>query len=86
MTKYVELAVWDSAVQAYARPMYMQSVGQAIRSFGDEVNRKAEDNLLNKHPDDYELHNLGTWDDESGYHVTNDETRCVARAKDLKQD
>ena len=43
----VVLAVFDSAVQGFGRPMFFQSLGVAIRSFTDEVNRSAEDNSFN---------------------------------------
>ena len=39
---------------------------------------------MNRHPDDYELWCLGTFDDESGLFASGD-LRAVARAKDVKQ-
>lgn len=56
-------AVKDRAAQAYGRPFYVASEGLAIRGFQDEVNRPAEDNPLNRHPDDFDLYVLGTFDD-----------------------
>lgn len=46
--------------------MFLQATGQAIRSFTDEVNRAAEDNLMYKHPDDYTLSECGEFDTETG--------------------
>ncbi|QXP07983.1 MAG: nonstructural protein [Arizlama microvirus] len=60
--------VFDSAVGAYMRPMYMVSKGQAIRAFTDEVNRKADDNPMWQHPEDYQLFSVGEWDDSTGMH------------------
>lgn len=59
-------AIRDSAVEAYLRPIFVNATGQASRSFSDEVNRVAQDNDLNKHPDDFELYLLGTYDDSTG--------------------
>lgn len=64
--KLVICAVKDRAAQAFGRPMFIPSVGVAIRSFSDEVNRVSEDNSLNKHPSDYDLYHFGDFDDNSG--------------------
>lgn len=59
-------AVRDSAMNAFMRPFVVPAVGMAIRSFSDEVNRVAEGNALNAHPEDYELYSIGTFDEETG--------------------
>lgn len=58
--------VFDTAAGVFGRPIFTASVGQAIRSFQDEVSREAPDNVLNKHPEDFQLYHLGAWDDQSG--------------------
>lgn len=57
------VAIRDRAVDAFHRPAFVPAIGAAIRSFGDEINRRAADNELNKHPEDYDLYHLGTYDD-----------------------
>nr|QJB20977.1 MAG: nonstructural protein [Microvirus sp.] len=84
MTVSYVVAVKDSAVGAFNRPFFVPSIAVATRSFVDEVNRASEDNSMNRHPDDYELWSLGTFDDESGLFAAGDH-RLVARAKDVKQ-
>lgn len=64
--KYQIFTVKDLAVGAFGRPMFMQSSGQALRSFSDEVNRAADDNQMFKHPEDFSLFHLGSWDEETG--------------------
>lgn len=59
-------AMFDSATQAYGRPIFVNAPGQAMRSFQDEINRPAADNDLNKHPDDFELWHLANYDDTHG--------------------
>lgn len=64
--KYLVVAVRDRAADAYGVPMFVASLGGAIRSFGDEINRAAENNSLYQHPEDYDFYSLGTFDDATG--------------------
>ena len=58
--------VKDRAADAYGRPMFVPSTGIAIRSFSDEVNRNDENNQMYNHSDDFDLYELGTFDDNTG--------------------
>lgn len=62
----VVCAVFDTAVQSFGQPFFVVHRGAAIRSFQDEVNRKADDNSLYQHPEDYNLHQLAEFDEETG--------------------
>ena len=54
-----------------------------MRSFRDEINRKDSNEDMARHPEDFELYELGSFDDSTGVlQVT--EPRLIARAKDLK--
>ena len=59
-------AVRDAAADVFGKPYFVPSNGVAIRGFTDEVNRKAEDNTLNKHAKDFSLYELGEYDDSFG--------------------
>jgi hypothetical protein len=65
MAKLSMVCVFDKAVGAYMRPMFVPSNGAAVRSFGDEVNRVASDNLMHHHPSDYELYHVGFFEEEN---------------------
>lgn len=78
------LSVKDTAAQAFGRPMFLPSSAVGVRSFRDEVNRSAVDNEMFKHPEDFELYELGTYDDSTGI-IEVVTPRLVARAKDLKE-
>ena len=65
MQLYV-LSVRDVKADAFGRPFFTTSIGEAVRNFGDEVNRSAQDNLLYMHPDDFELFVLGVFDTDNG--------------------
>ena len=53
-------SVYDSKVEAYIQPFFMQSRGQAIRAFGDTAGDKTTN--IGKHPADFTLFELGTFD------------------------
>lgn len=81
--KLVIVAIRDSAANAFGRPNFVPALGAAVRGFGDEVNRRAEDNPLHAHPEDFEMFELGMFDDETAEFVLHEKPRPVARAKDL---
>jgi hypothetical protein len=86
MTTYVITAVRDSAIGAFNRPMFSPSVGATVRSFSDEANRDDKENPMYAHPEDFELWQLGTWNDETGLFAGMAEgPSCVCRAKDVKR-
>lgn len=74
-------SIRDSATVAYTRPVFVVAPGQAMRSFQDECNRVAPDNDLSNHPGDFELHQLGTFDDSTGRFSTIDPV-LLMRGKD----
>ena len=81
----VIVSVKDTAAGAFGRPVFVPAIAVAIRSFRDEVNRKDSTEDLAKHPDDFELYELGTFDDATGIVEVLLQPRMVARAKDLKE-
>lgn len=82
------VAVFDSAIQAYAPPIIVQARGAAVRSFVDEVNRKDANgnNPLNSHASDFELRILAMFDENTGiYHALPEGPEVLARGKDVLQ-
>lgn len=63
---YHIVAVHDQKLEAFARPVFVASEGVAMRSFADEVRRQAENNEMNRHPEDFALYALGTFNDQDG--------------------
>ncbi len=57
-------SVYDAAAEAYMAPTFMQTKGQAIRSFADAVNK--EDHAFARHADDYTLFHVGMFDESTG--------------------
>lgn len=81
MSVLIAVAARDLALQGFANPFFVPTTGVAMRSFRDEVNRKAADNPLSAHPEDYELWQLGMFDSESG--VFSNEARVLVRGVDV---
>lgn len=85
MIRYV-VAVRDSAMNAFASPVCVPAIAAATRSFTDEVNNAQEGNQLYKHPEDFELHLLGGFEEETGTFVQSGDysPRMLTRGKDVK--
>lgn len=66
MTKLVICVVRDIKADVFGNPFFMQSAGQAERQFSDEINRAAEDNVMYKHPEDFELYHVGFYYADTG--------------------
>jgi len=62
--KVLVFAVYDSKAQAFMQPFFSNAVGSAIRAFGDAVNDAGTP--LAKHPGDYQLYEVGEWNDREG--------------------
>lgn len=74
------IAVYDVKSACYARPVAVPADGAAIRSFQDAVNDKSTE--YHKHPEDYAMFNIGTYDDQSG-EITSSKPRQLAQAASL---
>jgi hypothetical protein len=81
---YKVVAVFDRALMAFGRPVFVAASGAAIRSFQNEINRDAPDNELSQHPEDFELFLLGTFDDASGKFVDQEPAIQLAIGKQLR--
>ncbi len=55
--------VYDSKIEAFMSPFYSRTMQQALRSFTDTC--KSADHAFNKHPEDYTLFELGSFDDNT---------------------
>lgn len=74
----------DVVVGAYNRPFCMVSRGQAIRSFQDEITRPSDENPMYKHPSDYELYEVATFDDESARFTFPDQPELLMTGANIK--
>lgn len=63
---------------------FVPSLGVAIRNFSDEINRVDTDNLLYQHPDDFDLYELGTYDDSNADISLLPEVKLLSLGKQVK--
>lgn len=55
-------AVYDSAIKTWMAPLYMRNKGEALRWWQEICNNP--ESKVAKHPADFTLFELGTWDDD----------------------
>lgn len=58
-------SIFDTATGLYMRPFFAESDGQALRGFKDVATDA--DHPVGKHPEDYTLFRIGTFDDFKGH-------------------
>jgi len=56
-------AIYDSKAESFTNPVYLNSTGLAVRTFSDSV--QDPESPFSKHPADYTLFELGTYDDNT---------------------
>ncbi|WNK13072.1 MAG: nonstructural protein [Microvirus sp.] len=78
--------VRDAKGQLYGRPFYCHNIGHAIRGFSDQVNDPADgQNDLFKHTEDFELFELGTFDDNTALIETFPQPKPVCTGSSVKK-
>jgi len=76
-------SVYDTKAEQYGTPVYCRTDAEARRQFGQVVND--ENTEFAKHPEDFLLYRVGSFDQESGI-VTAEPATCVARAIEFKKE
>lgn len=64
--KLFAVSIHDAAAGSFHAPLFFPALGMAERWFKDECNSSNPDSALAKHPSDYVLYLLGTFDTEDG--------------------
>jgi len=80
--KFMVFCIRDRAANCFGTPFFTASRGMAIRTFADSINNQSTD-VLFKHPEDFDLYELGCYFDETGKFVCNEPVQ-VSVGKDLK--
>lgn len=63
-------AIYDGKGEFYTPPLAFKTTGEAIRAFSDTVNERGHQ--MNRHPEDYTLFQIGTYDDAKGFLIADD--------------
>ena len=75
--------VRDAKADAYLAPFFMKTKGLAIRGFETTVNDQKTE--FNKYPEDYDLYQIGEYDEQSGKILSADTPEHICKAVDLKE-
>jgi len=67
--KHQIFTVYDSKAHAYLTPFFLHEDDMAIRVFSDCVNDATHQ--FGKHPEDYTLFKIGSWEDDKAKFFTN---------------
>lgn len=84
MPTHQVLAVRDRATDSFGQPIFVVAVGQGVRSFTDEINRK--ESPFHAHPEDYDLYHLAEYEDRTGQLSPFSTPRLVSIGKDLQRE
>lgn len=84
MSVLVICTVRDSAANLYNRPFYVPNVNLARRSLQDQLaGNQPGDETIRRHPEDFELYELGFFEEETAKFELHPSPKLVVRAKDL---
>lgn len=61
--KLIVVAVRDAKAAAFMAPAFVQTLGLAVRSFGEQINGREP--TVSKYPGDFDLYEIGTYDDQT---------------------
>lgn len=76
-------AIKDRAINGFNEPFVQPSEQHMLRLMRDEVNSDPSKSSIAKHPDDYDIYQLGEYDQESGNITAYQAPAMIARCKDL---
>lgn len=70
-------SIYDTKAEHYGDPVFIRTDAEARRMFGQvATDTKTE---IGRHPEDFLLFRLGTWDPENGL-ITPEAGTCIAKA------
>lgn len=83
MAKLLAYSVYDSKVQAFNRPFFQRSRGEALRGWEEHCNQA--DSAASKFPHDFALFEIGEFDDTNGKLTTYSTPENLGLAIQFKQ-
>lgn len=84
MTTLIMCVIKDRVADTYHPPFCVPNTGIAVRMFTDEINKASEQNIMYKHPDDFDLYQLGMYDDETALVTQDAVPRQLCLGRDVK--
>lgn len=77
------ISVYDIKSELWSMPMTAETNKAALRAFGNTVEQ--EGNEINQHPEDYELWEIGEYDNHTG-EIKQEHKELIARGGDVKHE
>lgn len=82
--KLALISVRDIRANVFGAPYCVAALGAAVRDFSDHINREEPNNVMNRHPGDFELYHLGYYyDAEAKFEIFNDGPKQLAVGSNL---
>lgn len=81
--QHIVVTIRDIVNDSYFTPQYVKSLGGFLRQLSDEINSPQQNpnsvaETMSKHPEDFEVYRLGTWDDADAEYTPEKKTQvCV---------
>lgn len=78
--KFAIIAIRDIKTDSYFPPQFVRSTGGFLRQLGDDIQQPQPGTLaetMKKHPDQFEIYQLGEWEDETGVFSDNNHRRLT---------
>ena len=82
--KLLVFSVFDVAVKAFGTPFYARTKGEALRGFSQACNNREHEFF--KHAPDFQLFELGEFDDSTGFVVCQSPVRVIGALECLVGD
>lgn len=82
--RLVVCVIRDSAADDYGTPYTFKTVGEAVRSFTDIVNRPDENSNVYNHPQDFELFKIAEYETSTGEFFVGEPPRSLIRGAEAK--
>lgn len=76
------LSVRDRVADSFDQPFFMPHLNVGIRAFSDAINNP--ESHLSKHPDDYDLYRIGTFDPLTGLLVAETPSQIALGKEQLR--
>lgn len=80
---YKVYSVYDSKVESWLQPFFVQNIGAALRAMSDCVSDPGH--TFSRHVEDFTLFELGEFDDATGT-FTHDSAQSVLKLIELKRE
>lgn len=81
--KMVILAIRDIRADVHGVPMFVPNIPAALRNLSDQVNTPGQDNMLYRHPEDFEVMEIGTFNDADASFELLSKPRQIATCRDM---